>query len=251
MTSTAQRIPAHLPILRPVTSPAATRFYINTQWPVIGGRHTHLEPTTCWDDPDIARHFQHGTRISVGVLACPGLYALSRRLQIPTYKISTTTDESAGFLNRIRALNADSYGGVWRDGNDWRRDTGYDAWELCSLPTDLGLSDGSPVTAGHRAISVILPESISPRRFDELLRTRFHDASLNHWIRTSAGTSHLAELGELPEAFCRHTAYNMGGTEPRHSAAGEIYIFKPRLQTARLACVIEQILVGHIRSMKT
>ncbi|MCA0424095.1 MAG: hypothetical protein LCH61_12375 [Proteobacteria bacterium] len=234
-------------ILKDAQSPAATRQYLPTQWPVVGGRGTPLVPFTGWETPEIAGCFENGTRIAVGVLSCPGLFNLARELQIPIFKISTTRDETVGFAQRLKALNADAYGSHRRDSDAWCKDEGFDQWELSALPQDLGLEPSSPVTATPRALSVVLPDGLAPREFDERLNRALANVRLADWATSADGRGHCAALGLDPARFDRFTAYSLGGAEPRLSRAREIFIYKPRLQTARLAMVIERVLLASIR----
>lgn len=234
-------------VLKDILSPAATRRYIKTQWPVIGGRHNPLMPFSGWGDPEIARHFVEGTRIGVGVLACQGLYDLARAIQIPIFKISTTADETIGFTERLRALAADCYGARYKLNDEWIEDSGFNRWELSSLPAIDGFDPDGPVRAMPRALSVVLPTGLSPRQFDENLNLALASVRLSGWVAGRDGQAHCDALNFTPDRFQRFTAYNLGGDEPRISKAHEIYIFKPRLQTTRLAAVIENILLGHIR----
>ena len=222
-------------------SPAVQKVFINTDWPIIGGRGVDLVRPTGWEEPDVAKHFLEGARIKVGILAGDGLHKLAQALHTPIYKITTTSDETEDLATRRSHLGRARYGSFWRDNGVWQQDPGFDRWEIKYLATDVPMIAGSPVNMTDRSFVVHLPAILTPRDFDARLRGRLMECSLHAWVQTPVGQHHCNQRGVDPSQFIRFTNYDCGQSAIRPTAAHELVIIKPTTFAERLVAIIEQI----------
>jgi len=226
--------------LRDPFDPAAVRTYVPGAWPKIGGQ-ADIGPMPVWDDKAVRARYTPHIRITVRVLACSGQSALSRDLQMPIFKISTTCDTSERCDTRLAQLNRDCYGATILDGVDWRTEEGWSRWMIVPLPAVAGLSAHSPVTVHERGLDILLPRELSPEAFDKGLTEALGLARLDLFLDSDAGCNHLSALELDRNRFERFTSYNVGREHPRRSRATELIIYKPRLHAGRLVGLIERL----------
>jgi hypothetical protein len=229
-------------------STAAVTHYVDTQWPVIGGRNLALLPECAFLDPEFADAYQPGHIAYVYVagsgdtLKAPdqptGLHGLARRFALPLFKISATAAENA--LARIEDINLERYAGMHEAEAGLACDLGYDNWRLVLIHPSRKPLPGAPIEARPRTIRVALPQGFSLIAFEKELHRRLSPAALATWISSPAGLRHCDHLGIDPREAMRLTGYNTGEGE-RVSRADELYIFKPRLDGGRLLTIAEHI----------
>jgi hypothetical protein len=229
-------------------STAAVTHYVDTQWPVIGGRNLALLPECAFLDPEFADAYQPGHIAYVYVagsgdtLKAPdqptGLHGLARRFALPLFKISATAAENA--LARIEDINLERYAGMHEAEAGLACDPGYDNWRLVLIHPSRKPLPGAPIEARPRTIRVALPQGFSLIAFEKELHRRLSPAALATWISSPAGLRHCDHLGIDPREAMRLTGYNTGEGE-RVSRADELYIFKPRLDGGRLLTIAEHI----------
>ncbi|WP_374308946.1 hypothetical protein [Methylocella sp.] len=234
----------------PVVVPRAKkRLLINSDWPRIGGRDFEPAPT----DQFTGHAFKAAWRASshtraVYAGACQGLAALSRVLQLPVYKVSTTSADS--IWARMQQLRVDKYGAARRDGANYVIDSGWESWFPSHLKARQFPSPDSPVILTERAILVPLPVDLAPEEFDRRFDALAKHGALDRWLLTQAGRDHAAALSVDPSIGQRLTAYP-GGSQPRLSPAEEIMIFSCCYSGPdRAIALAERILLQHLGLMR-
>jgi len=236
------------PQLRALRDPfdaAAVRTYVPGAWPKIGG-NADIGPMPVWNDKAVRARYTPHIRVAVRVLACSGQSAMSRDLQLPIYKVTTTCDTSERCDTRLAQLNRDCYGATILDGVNWRTEDGWSRWMIVPLPAIAGLSPHSPVTVHARGLDVLLPRQLSPEEFDNALTEALGLARLDLFLYSDVGRNHLSALELDRTRFERYTSYNVGRQHPRRSRATELVIYKPRLHAARLVGLIERLVYDAI-----
>lgn len=230
----------------PVVVPRATRrLLINSDWARIGGRDFEPAPTDRFASPEFKARWQAGPHIrAIYAGACEGLAALSRVLQLPIYKVSTTS--ATKVWTRMQQLRVDRYGAARRDGEDYVVDPGWDSWFPSHLKAREFPSPDSPLILAERAILVPLPPDLAPEEFDRRFDAEARHGALDRWLLTQAGRDHVAALGVDPVIGQRLTAYP-GGLRPRLSPAEEIMIFSCCYSGPdRAIAIAENILLQHL-----
>ncbi len=246
--SNGHTIPATPRRIREEGSTAAVTHYVETRWPAIGGKDLVPLPERAFLDSEFAEAYQPGHVAYVYVagsgdtLKAPdqptGLHGLARRFALPLFKISATASENA--LARIEDINLERYASMYEAEVGLACDPGYDNWRLVLIHPSRKPLAGAPVEARPRVIRVVLPKGLSLIAFEKELHERLSPAALGRWIASPAGRRHCADLRLDPREAIRLTGYNTGEGE-RVSRADELYIFKPRLDGARLLTIIERI----------
>lgn len=239
--------------IREAGSTAAVTHFVNTRWPVIGGRELKVLPTCAFLDPEFAEAYQPGQIAYVYVagsgdtLKAPeqptGLHGLARRLALPLFKISATGSENA--LSRIEDINVERYAGMYEAESGHACDPGYDLWRLVLIHAGRKALPGAPIEARPRVLRVALPSGLSVIAFEKELHQRLSSTALRRWIASSDGLRHCGDLGVDPREGMRLTGYNVGEVD-RVSRADEIYIVKPRLDGWRLLTLVERIVYDFV-----
>lgn len=231
---------------QPVVVPRTTsRLLINTDWARIGGRAFEPAPTDRFASPEFKAMWQAGPHMrAIYAGACEGLAALSRVLQLPIYKVSTTSAKNV--WTRMQQLRVDRYGAVRRDGGNYVIDRGWDCWFPSHLKARAFPSPDSPLILAERAILVPLPPDLAPEEFDRRFDAEARHGALDRWLLSPTGRDHVAALGVDPALGQRLTAYP-GGLQPRLSPAEEIMIFSCCYSGPdRAIAIAENILLQHL-----
>lgn len=173
----------------------------------------------------------------VYVAGCQGLRSLSNALQLPLFKIGSSGTD---ILNRLAQLNADRYAAGYREDGKLVVDPGFDGWKFMTMDFSLPRSIDSPVRIEPRALQVRLPASMTRRQFEARLRQELAPISLAHWLKTEGSHIYLATRGVNQSRVERYTACDLGDSV-RLSPADEIYIFRHRVEMARLCRLCELI----------
>lgn len=230
----------------PVVVPRATRrLLINSDWARIGGRDFEPAPTDRFASPEFKVRWQAGPHTrAIYAGACEGLAVLSRVLQLPIYKVSTTS--ATKVWTRMQQLRVDRYGAARRDRGDYIIDPGWDSWFPSHLKAREFPSADSPLILAERAILVPLPPDLAPEEFDRRFDAEARHGALDRWLLNQVGRDHAAALGVDPVIGQRLTAYP-GGSRPRLSPAEEIMIFNCCYSGPdRAIAIAENILLQHL-----
>lgn len=171
------------------------------------------------------------------VAGCEGLKTLSKELQIPLFKIGTS---SADLLQRSAEIGADRYAAAYHLNEKVVVDPGFDRWILMSMDFSLPRAVESPVWIEPRALRITLPKSLPGKQFEARLREALAPISLANWLGTEEARHHLATHGLSKARAERFTPYGYGDST-RLSRADELYIFRHRIDMARLCRLCELI----------
>ena len=215
-----------------------------TDFPKIGGRSLDLRHTGLFST-EAYRQTPKGETRALYAAACDGLCRLSRGLQIPLYKVGTTSPDRV--WKRAHELRNDRYASVYFDGSAYVEDkAGFDGWYASHLHVGRRTpSEGSPVNVETRAILVDLPASLTPEDFDRLFDAETRKGWIAEWVATEEGRDHCALVGVEPNRFQRFTAYP-GGTVSKLCHAAEICSFSIYGGAGRLVAIAEQIILRHL-----
>lgn len=239
--------------IRDEGSQAAVTHYVDTRWPLIGGKVLKPLPESAFLYPEFVDAYQPGQLAYVYVAGSgdtlaatyhpTGLHGLGRRFALPLFKISATSSENA--IDRIEDINVERYASVYESEAGLASDLGYDKWRLVLIHPSRRPLQGAPIEARPRVLRVRLPQGLSLIAFEKELHERLRSAELRSWIASRAGQRHCAALGRDPREAMRLTSYN-GGEDDRVSRADEIYIFKPRRDGGRLLSIVEHIVYDFV-----
>lgn len=223
-----------------------TRLLIPSDWPRPGGRDFAPAPTDLFQSEAYRdRYSPSGETRAIYAGACDGLGHLARALQIPLYKVSTTS--SARVADRMKELRLDRYGAVWRKGKTYVADEqGWDSWFPSHMFARSLPSKNSPVRCDIRAILVDLPVGLKPEDFDRSFDAEVAKGAIDRWLLTEEGRNHAAALGVDPAIGQRLTAI-AGGDTPKLSPATEIAVFCTKYSGPdRLIAIAETIVLKHL-----
>lgn len=239
--------------IRDEGSQAAVTHYVDTRWPLIGGKDLKPLPESAFLSPEFADAYRPGQLAYVYVAGSgdtlaatnhpTGLHGLGRRFALPLYKISGTSSENA--IDRIEDINVERYASVFEAEAGLASDLGYDKWRLVLIHPSRRPLEGAPIETRPRVLRVRLPQGLSLIAFEKELHERLRSAELRSWIASQVGRRHCAALGRDPREAIRLTSYN-GGEDDRVSRADEIYIFKPRRDGGRLLSIVEHIIYDFV-----
>jgi len=224
--------------LKDPLSPAAVRTYIPGRWPKIEVPPLPASVSSLSFTPWI--------RLLIAIVACPGQQVLAHRLQLPIFKVTTTTDESADLKVRREELNKDRYAALWRDNGELREDRGWNDWYLLPVAETTSWSPSKFVSATNRGLEILLPESLTTIDFDQRLTKALASVRLDRWVNTELGQRHLRALNLDDACARRFTAYRRSTDPNRVSVAEELVIFKPKQDISRLAALAERIVTEAI-----
>jgi len=219
--------------LKDPLSPAAVRTYVPGRWPRI-----ELPPPV---EAATLLPFTPWIKLMLAIVACPGQQVLSHRLNLPIFKVTTTTDDTPDLKVRRERLNKDRYAAWWVDNGELREDRGWNDWYLMPIEDISSCSSSRFVSATTRGLEVLLPESMTTIDFDQRLTEALAPVRLDRWLNTPMGQLHLAALNLDGARAQRFTAYDLSSEPKRVSVAQELLIFKPRQDISRLASLADRI----------
>ena len=190
------------------------------------------------------QRYSPGVTAKVYAAGATGLRDLASLLDVPLRKVGATEDSDV--RPRMADINRDQYGGCIETPNGQKIEAGFDNFVAAQIVLSGNPSPLGPVTNELRALSVVLPDTLSFLDFERLLQHEARLVSLVHWARSEIGKCHLAKIGVPLQTALRRTAYRYGSVTPAFLAE-EIWIFRPRQDGDRLLRLIERIILKHLK----
>ncbi len=228
----------------PVPAHIARKYpYLPTDWPVIGGRGANLAVPDVFDSDAYRDAYRAGPKREIYVAASAGLGRVAKSLNMPIYKVSTCAENR--MPDRMAELRADAYASTWFCGGRYVSDADYDDWFPSHFRVTRPPLRNSPVTAAPRAITVTLPDSMTPAQFDHEFDEAVRAAAIDDWVMSREGRDHCLFRGVEPAFAIRMTPYRHGGAA-RNSPARELACFRPKQDGNRLVAIAEIIVLKHL-----
>jgi hypothetical protein len=228
----------------PVPAHIARKYpYLPTDWPVVGGRGANLAVPDIFDSDAYRDAYRGGPKREIYVAASAGLGRVAKSLNMPIYKVSTCAENR--MPDRMAELRADAYASTWFCGGRYVSDADYDDWFPSHFRVTRPPLRKSPVTAAPRAITVTLPDSMTPAQFDHEFDEAVRAAAIDEWVMSREGRDHCFFRGVEPAFAIRMTPYRHGGAA-RNSPARELACFRPKQDGNRLVAIAEIIILKHL-----
>jgi hypothetical protein len=228
----------------PVPAHIARKYpYLPTDWPVIGGRGANLAVPDVFDSDAYRDAYRAGPKREIYVAASAGLARVAKSLNMPIYKVSTCAENR--MPDRMAELRADAYASTWFCGGRYVSDPDFDDWFPSHFRVTRPPAKNSPVNAAPRAITVALPDDMTPAQFDHEFDEAVRVAAIDEWVMTCEGRDHCIFRGVEPAFAIRMTPYRHGGAA-RNSPARELACFRPKQDGNRLVAIAEVIILKHL-----
>ena len=208
-----------------------------TRWPKVGGPDLDTRMTGVFATAEFTRAYQPGETRIIYAAGCPALGALSRRISVPNYKVSTCAED--GLSRRMSELRRDEVGAYVYRGGEYVHEEGWVEWFPSHLYPLLGSSPDSPVVAEERAIVVRLPIGMTATVFDSAFDAQVRLGAMDLWAMTEVGMNHCRFLNVDPNDLQRFTAYPRWRIMPVQEIVG----FSIFSSVDRLIRIAEQIIV--------
>ena len=173
----------------------------------------------------------------------PASRRVAKSLNMPIYKVSTCAENR--MPDRMAELRADAYASTWFCGGRYVSDADFDDWFPSHFRVTRPPLRNSPVTAAPRAITVTLPDSMTPAQFDHEFDEAVRAAAIDEWVMSREGRDHCIFRGVEPAFAIRMTPYRHGGAA-RNSPARELACFRPKSDGNRLVAIAEIIILKHL-----
>lgn len=215
-------------------------------WPYLGKVVPGPTASRAFDDPALMGWYEPGQPVTVYAGACDGL----RRLALPgLWSISKVGVTTCALHHRLRYIGRDRYGSRYRcDDGRLVTEDGFVEWMAQPIEVSLALSPSSPIQVGVRGIRVLLPATLVPRVFDDMLSKALSVIALDRVMATVAGQARATLFGVDPARYRRATVYDFAGST-RTSRARELAFFRPRLDGDVLVAIIEALLAAHLEEI--
>lgn len=139
-----------------------------------------------------------------------------------------------GVATRQADLREDEYAGYVRAGDGYRREVGFNGWEMRRLaPIALDPAQSAAVAFVPRAIRLRL----GSRAFDAVernIRLLLRPWALETWAAAPKNRARLADAGIDP---CRYTAARFGD-ETVYKRSNELYVIRPRVDLPKIVAAL-------------